>query len=592
MKKKKKINIRLILRVSTVVFIIGVLVWGWLLPNESTLYAPNKNEAFNDVWTQIIDDETIVLEDVSDFTKTDTGQPIVIQTIITEDMAHKAFAFYAGHQEVVISVNDEVLYERYCPEYLEFFGSPGRDWVDAHITDDMIGDTLTVSLTSDFTIYNTMPSDFYFVQESDILILQIKTLAVRNFAAIVILGLAIVTYLNAKLWHVNDMRKFLYAMADLYLFAGFWMCAEINILSTFFGMAGLSALLAMIILRIIPITYYHFCLTMIKNQTIYTKISGALVWGNFIVSMILQFVFGISLIDLIWLNTLVGIILAIRTFIVVLAQYRSREKHDKMDMALYGAFIFVIVFFIESVNYLNCVNSSKYMGFALAIAFTLYSVYMHIIIVKHESNTNVKKDELEIEYNNLNKKPLNQQINAHFMFNSLNTISAYCKEDPAKADNSVKILARYMHSYSTLVASSEYIDVEEELDLLESYMEIQNIRFEDKIKYTIINNCIDVMIPPLVLQTLVENSINHGLRNQNYLGEIKIEIKEQNNMFKIVVSDNGVGFDVKTLEATKGVGIDNLQKRVIAMGGTVTISSKVLKGTKVTMFIPKQNLDL
>lgn len=591
-KKYNKINLFTVLRILVCVFVLGLLVWGFCLPNEVKTVVANKYEPQNDIWTQIIDGESVVLEDISDFIQTDKGDPIVMETVITEELLHDSLVFYAEHQEVVISVDDEIIYELYCPEYLEFFGSPGYNWVNAHISDSMVGQTLTVSISCDFDIHNTIPTDFYFVGESEIIVLQLQLFWLRSFAAIVLLALGIITYLNARLWEQKERRKFLYAMADLYTFAGIWLCAEINILSVFFGRSGLSALIAMVILRFIPVVFYHFCLTMIKNKTIYTKMSGVLVWGNLIISVILQFVFNISLIDLIWLNTLVGIILAIRVFIVSLAQFRSRIKHDSLDMAFYGSYIFVIVFFIESINYLNNSNSSKYMGFSLALAFSLYAIYMHIILVRDESNVSNTKDKLQFEYDRLHKKPLNQQINAHFMFNSLNTISAYCKEDPVKADRAVRFLAKYMHAYSSLVGSSEYVDVEEELDLLDSYMLMQNMRFDDRIKYNVENDCEDVMIPPLILQTLVENSINHGLRNQNYLGEIKIEITKQNNMFKIVVLDNGVGFDVKSLQSTKGVGISNLQKRVTAMGGIVTISSKVSKGTKVSILIPKQKLYL
>lgn len=580
-----------LMRIFFFLFVVGVLIWGFFSPNDANDYNIKQYEPVTEGWTQIVDGESIALSDISDYTKGDVGEAIVLERTVDEEMMWNSLVFYAEHQEIVISVDGEILYELYCPEYLGFFGTPGCKWVNFHIYEEMLGETITLTVTSNFAIFNSVPSEIYFVGESEILMLQMQFMCLRNLVAIFILGLAVVTYLNARLWKEKKKRRFLFCMADLYFFSGMWLCSEINILEFFIGRTSLSALFAMMILRVIPVSFYHFCLSMMRYKTKFTYVSGFLAWGNLWISVILQFVFKISLIDLIWFNIAVATILAIRTTYVMIMHYRSRVKHELMDLAFYGAFIFIIAYAVECFIYVSYDSNSRYLGTAAMIAFSAYAMFVHILLVKNESKVSTKKGELEVEYNNLHKKPLNQQINAHFFFNSLNTISAYCKEDPMKADRAVRVLAEYMHSYTSLVGSSDYVAVEEELELLESYMTIQNIRFENRIKFTVENNCDDVMIPPLALQTLVENSINHGLCNRNYNGEIKIKIVEKYDMFEIIVSDNGVGFNLDLLKETSGIGFLNLRRRINAMGGIVEIKSEEQKGTTVSLLVPRVILD-
>lgn len=570
--------------------IILMLFWGYsrTADADADAYVVLGFEPTTTGWVQILDGESIVLDDIADYIPTETGQGLVIERTVDEEMLCNSLVFFAEQQEVVITIDDQVVYELFCPDYLEFFGSPGCKWVNLYISEDMVGKTLRIYLTNDYTMYQDMPTELYFIGESSISLLQFNRLFTRNIAVLVIFGLALITYLNAFMWKEKTKRRYLFCLADLYLFAGLWLCFELNLLAVYLGRAELSAFFSMIFLRIMPIVFFHFCLSMMKQRTAFTVLSGICVWANLIFSILLQFIWGVSLIDLLWCNFIIGTYVCIRAIYVIIRQYRSRHQHDMMDHAFYASLIFVVAYAIESYWYMSANNYYVYTGFAMSIAFLAYSMIAHVLLVNAESKTDQAKRALEEEYTRLHKKPLNQQINAHFMFNSLNTISAYCKEDPAKADYAVRVLANYMHSYAMLVGSDEYVAVEEELDLLESYMTIQNVRFENHIVFTVNNQCEEVMIPPLVLQTLVENAIHHGLRNQYYVGEISIDIKDNLDMFEIIVKDSGVGFDVSKLKKAEGVGIRNLNHRVLAMGGTVTVTSEVGQGTTVSLLIPKQ----
>lgn len=585
--KKDKFKNRYTLgRICIVMIVVGLVIWGYTMPSNVPTYNPNPYEGVASGWSQILDDEKIQLENIQDFVQTGTEDSIVLERIVDAETVEKYLVFYAEHQEIQVTIDQEVVYEWKCQEELEFFGSPGKTWVSVLLTEEMLGATLQVSFDSNFEIFHDLPAEIYIVEEDEIILLQFQSFWLRNTVALLVIGLAIITYVNAILWEEPRKKHFLFIMADLYLFSALWLCSEVNILAIWSGRTSLSAILAMIFIRVIPVVFYHFILAMVSYRTIRTFVAGVILWMNLLGALLLQLVFRISLIRLIWVNIVAIIIASIVAIISIILHYRSRRRHTDYDYMLYWSVLLILAYGVECYNYINYNDNGYFMGMILMIAFAIYSIVVHVFFIRNQSRINIQKIQLEEEYNELHKKPLNQQINAHFLFNSLNTISAFCKSDPEKADLAVYELGKYMHNYTCLVGSNNYVSLEEELDLMEDYMAMQNLRFDNKIKYIVDNRSQDAMLPPLALQTLVENAINHGIRNQNYYGEIIIKAINKSDGIEISVIDNGVGFDMQEVRNTQGVGIKNLERRINAMGGIMIINSVKGMGTTVTLLLP------
>lgn len=179
------------------------------------------------------------------------------------------------------------------------------------------------------------------------------------------------------------------------------------------------------------------------------------------------------------------------------------------------------------------------------------------------------------------------QIRAHFFFNTLNTISALCKQDAAKADQAIKTFAAYMRSYMYLITEEENIPFAQELSLIKSSLEIEHLRFPNSFSYHLDLNYLDFDLPPLSLQPIVENALMHGLRKTGHHGKLRISTEKHGDMVHIIVADNGKGFDTAILETNKSIGLKNLTKRVNLMaGGTISLESALNKGTKVTIVLP------
>ncbi|WP_129121226.1 sensor histidine kinase [Veronia nyctiphanis] len=171
---------------------------------------------------------------------------------------------------------------------------------------------------------------------------------------------------------------------------------------------------------------------------------------------------------------------------------------------------------------------------------------------------------------------LRYQLNPHFMFNSLNTISAYIYQDPMLADEAVHKLADVLR-YSLNNGEKEKVSLNEELTLIENYLAIEQARFGERliVNYEIAQDARGCQIPPFLLQPIVENSFKQCAAQE--MLEISIKAWISGGKLNINISDNGLGFTDETLTFShkNGIGMHNLKRRIeMQPGGRVSLSSK------------------
>jgi LytS/YehU family sensor histidine kinase len=167
---------------------------------------------------------------------------------------------------------------------------------------------------------------------------------------------------------------------------------------------------------------------------------------------------------------------------------------------------------------------------------------------------------------------LQSQINPHFIFNSLNTISAFCREKPDKARELLIALASYFRS--SIKTKDNCVSIYEEMDYISAYLQLEKARFEDRLKLNVsIADNLDCQVPCLILQPIVENAINHGAMKRRQ-GEVDIIVKEENNEVLISISDNGKGIPSEILKGLEddtlgyeSIGLSNVEKRLRYMYG-------------------------
>lgn len=214
--------------------------------------------------------------------------------------------------------------------------------------------------------------------------------------------------------------------------------------------------------------------------------------------------------------------------------------------------------------------------------------------------TTIKDDERRMRHTEL--RLLQEQINPHFLYNTLDTIVWLIESNKAEeAENMVISLS----SFFRLVLShgKEFITIAEEEKHIRSYLEIQQVRYKDILDYDI---RIDPIIYPyeilkLTLQPIVENALYHGIKYKRAKGTIRVTGSREGNLIRLVVSDDGVGMDEAELlslreqimlpcgETDKGFGLANVNERIRMNFGQeygMDIESAQGVGTKVTILIP------
>jgi LytS/YehU family sensor histidine kinase len=163
-------------------------------------------------------------------------------------------------------------------------------------------------------------------------------------------------------------------------------------------------------------------------------------------------------------------------------------------------------------------------------------------------------------------RSLESRIRPHFLFNTLNTISSLIAVNPAQAEQIVGRLAELLRA-SLDTSHQPLIPLREELAMVESYIDIERARFGDKLRGSVEvpAELQDAKVPPMALQSLVENAVKHGITPQSGGGEFLVTASAENGSLRIEVRDTGPGFDLSAIPA--GHGLDSVVERLDALFG-------------------------
>lgn len=173
---------------------------------------------------------------------------------------------------------------------------------------------------------------------------------------------------------------------------------------------------------------------------------------------------------------------------------------------------------------------------------------------------------LETLIKELELKTIKAHINPHFIFNSLNSIRALVDENPQRARKAVTELSNILRS-SLQSEKMETVPLEKELNIVKDYLALENMRFEDRlrIEYHIDEDTLDQPVPPMMLQTLVENAIKHGISKQINGGVVKVSSDFKNNYHELTVQNTGYLNGFKS--GDEGFGLSSTTNRLNLLYG-------------------------
>lgn len=192
---------------------------------------------------------------------------------------------------------------------------------------------------------------------------------------------------------------------------------------------------------------------------------------------------------------------------------------------------------------------------------------------------------------------LQAQIQPHFLYNTLNSIAALSTMDVMKMQRLLEEFSHYLRTSFDFHNTDQVIAIERELGLVRSYLYIEKERFGERlqVKWSI-DDHISVLLPPLSIQTLVENAVNHGILRQSSGGTLHIQVRDRRSAVEVAVRDDGVGMPEEFLRHLlgkspgniSGVGLSNTNRRLKQLYGKgLHIQSAPGLGTSVSFHIPK-----
>ncbi|HXV77026.1 MAG TPA: histidine kinase [Candidatus Polarisedimenticolaceae bacterium] len=182
--------------------------------------------------------------------------------------------------------------------------------------------------------------------------------------------------------------------------------------------------------------------------------------------------------------------------------------------------------------------------------------------------------ELSLRASRAELRALRAQINPHFLFNALNTIAALIHQDPARADQTVEQLAEIFR-YTLRGSDSEWTPLDDEIDFVRSYLEVERARFGERLSVEITADAEARahFVPTMMIQTLVENAVKHGVARVRGVARIEVDATVAGDRLVVAVRDSGPGFDRATPASVKrgagggGYGLHNVRRRLLGHFG-------------------------
>jgi sensor histidine kinase YesM len=188
----------------------------------------------------------------------------------------------------------------------------------------------------------------------------------------------------------------------------------------------------------------------------------------------------------------------------------------------------------------------------------------------------------------------------HFIYNTLGSIQEIMHEDPEYASRLLGDFSIHLRSCIRAMSGDKPIPFEQELNNIRAYMNIEKMRFAEKLRFEYDIQTKDFYVLPLSVQPIVENAIRHGIYGRGPAGgTVKLSTRKDDDSFVVEVEDDGIGFDVSEIcskensDEGEHTGLRNTIFRLGAvMDGTVNIQSEAGKGTKVTIRLPAERSGL
>lgn len=227
---------------------------------------------------------------------------------------------------------------------------------------------------------------------------------------------------------------------------------------------------------------------------------------------------------------------------------------------------------------------NRFAGYAIAYLALLFAIEILFLFLNVERNIKLREEERKLKDAEI--KIMMSQIQPHFIYNTLSSISTLIQINPDEAQKALDDFTDYLRINFSALTEIKLISFEDELRHIQTYVDLEKVRFRERLKVIYDIKVTKFSVPPLSIQPLVENAIKHGILKKSEGGTIVLKTWEDDRAYYVEIDDDGVGFDINDVnfKSNKHIGLNNVRHRISSMShGELEIESKVNKGTKVVV---------
>ncbi|MGE5353366.1 MAG: sensor histidine kinase [Acidobacteriota bacterium] len=242
---------------------------------------------------------------------------------------------------------------------------------------------------------------------------------------------------------------------------------------------------------------------------------------------------------------------------------------SSLILALVIEAVLFVLFFLPEIKELKDVNFNRLFVNYINRSFLNFAwTVVYFAIHYFENYNSAKLDALRYEMllKDFELNALKSQMNPHFIFNALNGISGLINENPGKAQCALSQLSSLLR-YSLRVNDNQTVSLEEEIQIVSDYLELELIRYEERLKVImdIDPSSLQIQVPPLMIQTLCENGIKHGISRLPHGGELSIKSVLKDGHLKLEIRNTGC---LEPEDSQDGCGVRNTRQRLSLLYGT------------------------
>lgn len=585
-------RIRRLSELMAVLLIIIFLLLAFF-SHRQKLIEENEIEDYNEGWTYSFEGKSgeITFPAGLDVPK---NTEIVLSNTIPEDVEDDmGIVFRSRMQYVKVYVGEKLVYQ-YPNQNLIGEDIPSN-WNFVHLSKEDAGQQIRIWLKSPYSTFSGKMGQVAYGQYNalvnQVMATQSKILWISIMVGIVGVIMILICVLSKR----HEICAWQCSMGILLIDLCIWLCGESRMPAVFIGIEAWHyfTFLSLLFCPVFLTAYLHA-----RWKDICGKITEILFYsclGVGIISLISVIAGGPDLVECLPVTHLMIVItLGYSVVIYYLAARRKKQKGIWSELVCIG-----LIFCAGAWETVYFYSTAQWVAIWMRMAILVYALdllRLSMTMIYHK----VKENQiLEMRLKKSRAELMTSQIKPHFIYNTLNSIQALIQLDPDKARRMVYDFSTYLRSNLDNLGERELIPFSEELKHIQAYLNIEKIRFEERLNIVLDIQVKSFLVPPLSIQPLVENAVKHGICKKIGGGTVVIRSYEKSDRYVVEVEDDGTGFDVSQLEkwdtseqleeVSSHIGLENIRFRIKEItGGTLEISSYRGIGTKVKVVFMKE----